>query len=243
LLFAWLALAPGLPRPSASTDLQKKEVSFKATDGITLKGTLYTTSKSAPGILLSHMCDGKGRGAWDGLATRLAQSGFHVLTWNYRGVEGSEGEPFRGGAMQEVLEYWRTRWSADAETALNYLMSQTGVNKEVIGAGGASCGVYMSLLLAQRHPEQVKTLLLLSGPIDGETKAFVEKRDSLSVLGVTSEEDARSTGWTKEIVTASKNPASKLVLYQNAGHGTQMLANKPELEPMIVEWFKTKLAR
>jgi dienelactone hydrolase len=238
-----IAVMLGLTRPAAQTNSQKKEVSFKAPDDVTLKGTFYAADRPSPGILLSHMCDGKGRAAWDGLATRLAQSGFHVLTWNYRGVGDSEGEPFRGGTMQQVLEFWRTRWGGDAEAALNFLTAQPGVNKAVLGTGGASCGVYISLLVAQRHPEQVKTLVLLAGPIDAETKAFVGKQDALAILGVTSEEDQRSTAWTKEIVAASKNPASKLALYQNAGHGTQMLTKEKELEPMIVEWFKTKLKK
>ena len=240
-ILALFAFAPALVRPTAQTGGQKKEISFKAVDGITLRGTFYAAAKPGPGILLSHMCDGKGREAWDGLATRLAQAGFHVLTWNYRGVGESEGEQFRGGNMQQVLEYWRTKWGPDAEAALAYLTAQPGVSKTVIGAGGASCGVYVSLVLAGRHPAEVKTLVLLAGPVDAETRAFVEKQESLSILGVTSEEDPRSTAWTKEITTASKNPATKLVTYKDAGHGTQMLTKEKELEPMIVEWFKAKL--
>lgn len=99
------------------------------------------------------------------------------------------------------------------------------------------------VVLLQRHAEQIKTLVLMAGPIDAGTKAFVEKRESLPLLGVTSEEDRRSTAWTKEIIAASKNPATRLVVYQNAGHDTQMLAKEKELEPMIVEWFKAKLFR
>jgi imidazolonepropionase-like amidohydrolase/dienelactone hydrolase len=223
--------------------VQKNQVNIKAPDGISLKGTLYSSNKPGSGVILSHMCDGNGREAWDGLATRLAQNGFHVLTWNYRGVGDSEGERFQGGNLQQVLEYWRTKWGGDAEAALNFLQVQPGVNKAAIGAGGASCGVFMSLLLAQLHPEQVKTLVLLGGPYDAGLKSFVENHEALSLLGVTSEDDQRTTNWTREIVTASKNPASKLVLYQNAGHGTQMFQKEKDLEPMILEWFKTTLQR
>lgn len=241
VLTGFFAAASGRTPRATPDALQKKEVAIKAADGISLKGTFYSAGKPGPGILLSHMCDGKGREAWDGLAMRLAQTGFHVLTWNYRGIGESEGERFQGGNMQQVLEYWRTKWGQDAEAALNFLSSQPGVNKGVIGAGGASCGVYISLLLAERHPAQVKTLVLLAGPIDAETKAFVEKHESLSILGVTSEEDQRSTAWTKEITAASKNPATKLITYKDAGHGTQMLAKERELEPLVIAWFKERL--
>ena len=147
LLLILLAAAPGFAQSPNSV---KKEVSFKAADGVTLKGTFYAAERPGPGILLSHMCDGKGREAWDVLALKLAQAGFHVLIWNYRGVGDSEGKPFRGGSMQQVLEFWRTKWGGDAEAALNFLTAQPGVNKALIGAGGASCGVFISLNLAQR---------------------------------------------------------------------------------------------
>jgi hypothetical protein len=60
---------------------------------------------------------------------------------------------------------------------------------------------------------------------------------------VTSEDDQRSTNWTKDIVAASKHPATKLVLYQNAGHGTQMLEKERESGPMIIAWFVDQLAK
>ena len=242
-LLILLATASGVSKQTKPAAVQKKELSFKVEGDVTLKATLYSAGKPGPGILLSHMCDGKGREAWDDLATRLAQSGFHVLTWNYRGIGDSEGERFQGGNMQQVFEYWRTKWGADAEAAFSLLEGQPGVDKARIGAGGASCGVYVSLLLAQRRSEQVKTLVLLAGPTDAETKAFVEKHDSLSILGVSSEEDRRSTSWTKDLVVASKNPTSKLVLYQNAGHGTEMLAKEIELAPMIIAWFRASLEK
>ncbi|HKY05519.1 MAG TPA: alpha/beta fold hydrolase [Blastocatellia bacterium] len=230
------------PRPSSAlAERQKRAVDFKSPDGVTLRGTLYTPGKPGPGIILFHMCDGKGRGAWDNLAAQLAQAGFYVLTYDYRGVGESEGERFQGGSMQQVLHYWRTKWGGDAESALGFLLAQPGVNKKDIGAGGASCGVYMSLLLAQQHPAQVKTLVLLGGPIDAGTKSFVENSEELTLLGVTSEEDVRSTQWTREIIGASKNPATRLILYQNAGHGTQMLENVKELRPLIVDWFTIRL--
>jgi len=244
LVFSVLCLTFSMGIPQSKTEpLRKQEVTFKTADGVSLKGSFYSAGKPGPGILLSHMCDGNGRESWDGLATQLAQNGFHVLTWNYRGVGDSDGERFQGGTMQQVLEYWRTKWGSDAEAALNFLTAQPGVNKAAIGAGGASCGVYISLLVAQRHPDQVRTLVLLGGPIDADARTFVEKHDALSLLGVTSEEDQRSTTWTREIVTASKNPSSKLVLYSNAGHGTQMLQKEKGLEPMIIEWFKKTLQK
>lgn len=222
---------------------ESREVEIIAPDGVKLKGTFFSANRPGPGVILFHMCDGKGRDGWSGVASLLAREGFHTLTFNYRGVGDSEGERFQGGSLQEVMNYWRTKWGADMETAFNLLLSQPGVDKNLIGAGGASCGVYMSLLLAQKHPREVKSLVLLAGPVDAEAKAFVEKSDHLPILGATSEEDARSTAWTREILASSKNKSSRLVVYNGAGHGTNMLAREKSLEPMIIEFFKTSLSK
>lgn len=225
----------------AIADSLKREVEIKTADGVILKGTLYSAHKPGPGILLFHMCDGKGRGAWDTLATELARVGFHVLTFNYRGVGDSGGDKFQGGSMQEVMEYWRTKWGGDAEAALELLSSQPGVNKNLLGVGGASCGVFMSLLLAQRHQQTVKTLVLLAGPADAAAKAFVEKSHGLPILCVGSEDDPRSAAWMKEVSALSQNADTRLVIYKDAGHGTNMFAREKALEPMLVDWFKAKV--
>ena len=231
----------GHAEQSAGADLQKREVSLQAADGVSLKGTYYAAGTPGPGVLLFHMCDGSGRTAWDSLATRLVQAGFHVLTFNYRGVGDSGGEKFQGGSLQEVLTYWRTKWVPDAEAALKLLRSQPGVNRDVIGAGGASCGVYMSVQLAQRQPGLIKTLVLLAGPTDEEAQAFVQKSAGLPILSVASEDDHRSAEWMTALNALSKHRDSRLIMYKNAGHGTNMFTREKELEPAIVEWFKNHL--
>jgi hypothetical protein len=40
-------------------------------------------------------------------------------------------------------------------------------------AGGASCGVTLALLLAEKHPRDIKTLVLLSGFADLRSKDFI----------------------------------------------------------------------
>ena len=235
-----LSVASSSERPG-SPDPRKSELSIPAADGVILKGTYYDAATRGPGVLLFHMCDGTGRGSWDGLATRLAQAGIHVLAFNYRGVGDSGGEKFQGGSLQEVLAYWRTKWVPDAEAALKLLLSQPGVNRDAIGAGGASCGVYMSLQLAQRQPGRIKTLVLLAGPSDEEAQAFVQKSAGLPILSVASEDDHRSAEWMTALNALSKHRDSRLIMYKNAGHGTNMFAREKELEPAIAEWFKQTL--
>ena len=69
---------------------------------------------------------------------RLQVSTF--LTFDYRGFGESGGEPERKLTPAEIGAQ-RAKWPDDIEAAYQYLVSQPGVNKDVIGVGGASCGV------------------------------------------------------------------------------------------------------
>ena len=51
---------------------EKKEVSFNAADGFSLKGTLYTAGKPGPGVLLLHQCNAD-RQIYDNLATMFSK--------------------------------------------------------------------------------------------------------------------------------------------------------------------------
>jgi dienelactone hydrolase len=226
----------------SSAQAQRRDIDIKTPDGAILKGTVYAASKPGPGVMLFHMCDGKGRESWENLATQLMREGFHVLTFNYRGIGGSGGERLPHNlSLEQAIEYWQTKWTGDIDVALKTLLSRPGVNKQRIGVGGASCGVTMSLLTARKYPQLVRTTILLAGPYSPKEKEFIEKTDWMPVLGVASEEDGLATQWMREIVKTSKNSASKVVIYNGAGHGTNMFAKEKELEPMLVSWFKEKL--
>jgi hypothetical protein len=49
---------------------EKQDVTFRAADGFTLKGTFYSAENPGPGLLLLHQCDGN-RLLYDHLATML----------------------------------------------------------------------------------------------------------------------------------------------------------------------------
>ena len=71
---------------SLSFDLPVKESNLDITtsDGLKLKATYYSPEKPGPGMLLLHQCN-MNRKSWESLATSLAKSGIHVLTFDYRG--------------------------------------------------------------------------------------------------------------------------------------------------------------
>src|SRR5258708_17255814 len=138
---------------------------LKAADGTILRATYFAAVKSGPGVLLLHQCN-RQRKVWDDLAGQLATAGINVLTFDLRGFGESGGSPFDKLTPQEHAQVEAEKWPGDIETALQYLISQQGVTRDVIGVGGASCGVNNSIQTAHRHPGEVKSLVLLSGGTD-----------------------------------------------------------------------------
>jgi dienelactone hydrolase len=138
-----------------------KEVSFKTEDGVEIKGTLYSPRvKRGPGALLLHQI-GKDRSSWKGLAAELQESGFAVLTMDFRGF----GESVSKGKTK--LDYTAFKDEdykgllKDIKSATDFLASQEEVDKDSIVLVGASIGANTAMYFAAKEP-LVKALVLLS---------------------------------------------------------------------------------
>ena len=87
-LVALLALSPATAFGQAKPKIETKDVSFDSADGVELQGTLYKSVKGgiSPVVMLLHSF-GKdpNLGDWKGLATTLAENGFNVLRFDFRG--------------------------------------------------------------------------------------------------------------------------------------------------------------
>ena len=216
-------------------------VDLTATDGITLKATYFAAAKPGPGVLLLHQCN-RQRKVWDDLAGRLAASGLNVLTVDFRGFGESAGTPLEKLSPEEAAKLFVEKFPADVDTAFRYLVSQPGVTRDAIGAGGASCGVNQAVQLARRHPE-VKSLVLLSEGTDAEGREFLRHAPRLPLFMAVADDDddpgvVEIMQW---LFSLSSNPANKFERYPVGGHGVEMFTAHKELPGMIVDWFGTTL--
>jgi dienelactone hydrolase len=162
-------------------------VDLTATDGTTLKATYFAAGKPGPGILLLHQCN-RQRKVWDNLAESLAASGLNVLTIDFRGFGESGGTPLEKLSPEEVAKEYAEKFPADVDTAFRYLVSQSGVMRDAVGAGGASCGVNQAVQLARRHSE-VKSLVLLSETTDREGREFLRHAQRLPLFMAVADDD------------------------------------------------------
>src|ERR1700726_128950 len=208
-----LLVASLLPLGATAQQLPAARVfDLKASDGAILKATYFAAVKSGPGVLLLHQCN-RQRKVWDDVAGQLAAAGINVLTFDLRGFGESGGSRFDKLTPQENAQVQAEKWPGDIHTAFHYLLSQPGVTRDVIGVGGASCGVNSSIQTALRHPAEVKSLVLLSGGTDRAGRRFLREQSQLPALfAVADDDEFRATvevmPW---LFSVDSNPGKKLV--------------------------------
>ena len=228
---------------SAQQNSAARLVDLKAHDGVNLKATFFPAAKAGPGVLLLHQCN-RQRKVWDELGRQLADAGINVLTLDLRGFGESGGTAVDKLTPQEAQAQGQ-KWPADIDVAFQYLISQPGVKRDVIGVGGASCGVDNSIQTARRHSSQVKSLVLLSGGTDFAGRRFLREASSLPVFAAVADDDEFPTiveimQW---LFSLSSNPGKQFVHYTNGGHGADMFRLHPELRGKIVDWYVTTLIK
>src|SRR5216110_2327855 len=250
--------------PSASTGPQSHQppavrvVDLKASDGTILKATYFAAAKPGPAVLLYHQSN-RTRKEWDMVARQLAAAGINTLTVDVRGHGETGGQESHGEARKK-------QWPLDLDAAFQYLISQPGVKRDVIGIGGAGViGVENSVETARRHSDQVKSLVLLSGETSRDGLQFLRQASQLPELFVVADDDEYSPiveAMELLYITAS-SPSRKFVHYSasheapwlwyepfdigkvpaKGGHGTDMFKVHPELPGIIVDWFVTTLIK
>ena len=235
-----------------------RAVDLKSSDGTVLKGTYFPAAKPGPAVLLYHQSN-RTRKEWDMVARQLAAAGINTLTVDVRGHGESGGQEGRGEARKK-------QWPLDLDAAFQYLISQPGVKRDVIGIGGAGViGVENSVETARRHSAEVKSLVLLSGETLREGLDFLRQASQLPELFVVADDDEYPPiveGMELLYITAS-SPSRKFVHYSasheapwlwyepfdigkvpaNGGHGTDLFKPHPELPGIIVDWFVTTLTK
>jgi dienelactone hydrolase len=228
---------------AATARAADRDVAITAPDGATLKGTFYAAERPGPAVVLLHMCAAT-RASWRPVAERLAASGVNALTVDSRGFGESGGPRFAGGAPR-VQQQLRQKWPDDFDAVFAWLVAQPGVDRNRIGAGGASCGVSNAVTLASRHPE-VRSLVLLAGTTDAAGFDYLVSNVWLPIFTAAASDDKydpqfpRTMRWIAEV---TGNPRNRSAAFGTGGHGTEIFGPHPELVGQIVSWFDETLVR
>jgi hypothetical protein len=205
-------------------------------------------------VLLFHQSN-RTRKSWNDVPRQLAAAGINTLTIDERGYGES-------GGKKEARELYH---DGDLDAAFEYLVSQPGVQRDVIGAGGAGwLGVDNSVETARRHSSEVKSVVLMSGETLLPQLRFLRQASQLPGLFVVSDDDeypptVEAMEW---LYDCSASPQKQFIHYigpkapwlwyetsnvskvpATGSHGTDLFDRHPELSATIVDWFVTTLIR
>lgn len=167
------------PPPIASVLPGAEEVTFRTEDGVDLRGWYRAAQDGAPTVLVFNGNAGD-RSHRAPLATALAQRGFGVLLFDYRGYAGNAGTPSEEGLL------------ADARAAADALHSR-GVDAGRTAYFGESLGAAVAIKLAAERPPLA---LILRSPFTSLKEmaevhypwlpvgpVLVDRYDSISLIG------------------------------------------------------------
>lgn len=226
--------SPAAPAVATTAPAAPQDVSIPAGDELAIRGTFYPGPGPGPwpAILLLHML-GSQRQAWDdtGLPTALNQAGYAVLAIDLRG----HGQT--GGSIDWVLA------EEDLPHVWGYLTGRDDVDPTRTAIVGASIGANLALRAAANLP-QVRGVVPLSPGLDYRgvtTGDAIPAYGPRPLLIVASEEDSTAAEASRQLADQAQGSA-RLILYDGAGHGTNMFTARPELSAEITGWLNRLLA-
>lgn len=202
-LSVFMALLVGVGLPSAGWGEEPQPVSFKATDGVVLRGTLF--GKGSEGVILAHMYPADQK-SWFPLAGKLAEKGYLVMTFDFRGYGESGGE-------KVIAEIDR-----DLEGAYQFIRPRV---KKVF-LMGASMGGTAAIRVAVRNP--TAGVVTLSAPMAFRGLDAREAVPKLTVpcLFVAAEGDDHAARAAREFNRAAKSGDRHLLIVPGPEHGTRL---------------------
>lgn len=215
LVLALLAGACRGTEPPSTPPEGSRAVSFPSADGVRLDGRLI--GEGSVGVVLSHMRPADQRSWWS-FAQDLADAGYLVLTYDFRGYcPGGIGGC--SGGERDLGEIWR-----DVLGAIDFLRSR-GARRVVLV--GASMGGTASLLAAAQEGVSVEAVITLSAPSSFEGMDLtpdVLTRVDAAKLFIAGTGDGQAAADAERLYDRSPPPKRVEILTTDA-HGTDILSS------------------
>jgi pimeloyl-ACP methyl ester carboxylesterase len=219
-----------------------KKSRFVTEDGVEIVGNLWIPEQDqSPCVILLHMLE-KTRADWDDIRQSLFNKGYAVVSIDLRGHGESTKQ---GDAVIDVSQFTEDDFQnmvLDVQAVLKELRENVRIDNSKIAIMGASIGANVGLQAAASDP-LIPVVVLLS---PGKSYRGIRTDTALldygkrPILIAASEEDgyaANSSQYLKELAQGY----SKLLMYNNIGHGTEMFKAPTDLEEEIIDWLDTYL--
>lgn len=213
-----------------------ENVTFPATDGLTLVASLRRGARGAPALILVHQL-GSNRLEWEPIITAMPDE-LTIMSLDMRGHGASidrDGQTvgwraFANADWEDVVD--------DVERALDWVKRELGSERFVLG--GASIGSSAVLLAAVDHPEVVGVFALSPGRayrgLDTITPAPSLSDRRLLFVAAEGEDPAKDAA--EELARLSGGRA--LIVGGNA-HGARMVGAAPDLPTRLADFVSSAL--
>ena len=195
-------------------------MTISSVDGLGLSGRLFGEGRNA--VVLAHMYPAD-QDSWRAFAGELAERGYLVLTFDFRGYGDSEGS-------KEI-----DKIDLDVEGALDFLEERRIQDVFLVGA---SMGATASLKVASRR--SVSGVISLSGPVSFRGIDLREDMDRIDEpkLFLASEGDSVAVQ-SLEILSAGTPDPKEAITLSGDAHGTDMFkgAEGQRVKDAILEFL------
>jgi pimeloyl-ACP methyl ester carboxylesterase len=188
-------------------DTDAPSVSFKTSDGITLRGHVFGSGGSW--VILSHAF-ANDQSAWFPFAGELAGKRYHVLTFDFRGYGESDGN--------KQIDHGAT----DVVAALQYVRTQRPIRVVLLGA---SMGGTASFIVAASNP--VDAVIGLSPPEEfrGMNAVSVANKVTVSALLLAGNEDDGSEQSASDLYNQLNPDHTRLDILTTSANGVGLLVS------------------
>ncbi len=210
-----------------------KTVSFETEDGFKLVGTLWqNTDSDKPRLILVHRFSAD-RHSYDAFAQEAFARGYTVLSFDVRGF----GESIQKG--NQKLFFTSFTENGFRQIANDIFSAKRFLNAEKVIVMGASIGANAALDYGVLDPS-ANGLVLLSPGLNYKgidvNASMIE--NGIPMLIVASKEDLYSAQSSQTIFEKSPLADKKLLLLEQAGHGTDMFIRNPSLTKTVLDWVQ-----
>jgi len=193
----------------AKPQAQEGEVTFTTEDGIEINGNIFGSGNSW--VILSHMYP-TDQTSWFDFARYLADNGYIVLTYDFRGYGKS-------GGSQDISNI-----DKDLEAALDFVRQY---DAEKIFLMGASMSGTASLVVASR--QSVDGVISFSSPTEIDSLSAIDKIGKIDApkFFIASKGDKYAAKSANTLFDTSPEP-KEIEILDGSAHGTFIFEEEPD---------------
>lgn len=210
----------------------KGEIELITSDNLKIAADLYKTEKPPGWLVLVHMMP-ETKKSWKEFAESVQSLGYESLAIDLRG----HGESARGpNGFTSFSDAEHQAGIKDLEAAWKFLQSRGALPEKTVFIG-ASIGANLSMKFLTENPSIKGGVFLSAGNYKGIDSAALAPKlsENQIILFVASRIDERASGNNAEQNQNYYNLASQvkdktLIIFDGAGHGTELFNLKTELD-------------